>query len=458
MSAAKSQTSEMLNEGRASRLFRWRQRLHAALVAAHRYLGLTIVVVLLVECVTGSIAVFRDEFDALLNPQLSYIDPVPAGTEPIDSLVLRETVERDLPPGVTAWEVPLTPPAPGRSVELNLNWDDTAPAPRFDTVYVNPFTGELIGTRNYDIRASWRNIIPFLFLIHHSLAMEDVGYWLLGVTAVLWTIDCFIALYLTFPRPLATSTASSHKRGWFSRWKPSWLVRTNSLFGAIFTFHRAGGLWVWPLLLIFAWSSVALRMASVYEGVNQFVFTNFDYKNLPELPSPRWNPKLSWSEALVKCQAYMEAESKERGFEIIRPYIFSHEPDFGFYRYQVQSSLDPTDRWCDTTVRIDSDTGEFVNFWAPTGMDAGHTFTTWIVDLHFGWVGGLGFRILIFVVGIIGSVLCVTGVLIWWRKLRIRARRNPSTVGWKGWARLGLVDVVAVAIVAILAGAWLWRR
>jgi uncharacterized iron-regulated membrane protein len=70
---------------------------------------------------------------------------------------------------------------------------------------------------------------------------------------------------------------------------------------------------------------------------------------------------------------------------------------------------------------MDSNTGEFGGFFAPTGLDAGKTFTTWIVYLHFGWVGGIAYRILIFVLGLVTTGLTVTGVLIWWWKLRRRS-------------------------------------
>jgi uncharacterized iron-regulated membrane protein len=232
------------------------------------------------------------------------------------------------------------------------------------------------------------------------------------------------------------------------------LIRTNSMFAAIFTFHRASGLWVWPLLLLFAWSSVALRLDHVYQSVTRMVFTDFENVGLAPLEAPRFHPKLSWQEAYGIARMRMKEEAAARGFTIVRPFLMSHEPHFGFYRYQVQSSLDPSAHWCDTTVRLDSDTGELVDFWAPTGLEAGDTFTTWIVDLHFGWVGGLSFRILIFVVGLLGAVLVATGLLVWWRKLKARALRRGPAANWQARATIVALDVAIVAgiygVVALL--------
>jgi uncharacterized iron-regulated membrane protein len=67
-------------------------------------------------------------------------------------------------------------------------------------------------------------------------------------------------------------------------------------------------------------------------------------------------------------------------------------------------------------VWINSDTGQCHDFYAPTGMEIGSTFTTWLYYLHFGWVGGLAYRTLLFASGVITAILSVTDVLIWWRK------------------------------------------
>jgi uncharacterized iron-regulated membrane protein len=394
---------------------------HSWLVAAHRYLGLSIAIVLFVEAVTGSIAVFKNELDAAINPTLCYCAAPSAEATALEPLVLRARIDEQLPKGLSTWELPLTPPAAGYAIDVNLNWDGKPLAREVDTAYANPYTGELLGLRNHAISASWRNLIPFIFEIHYSLALGDLGNWLLGLTAVLWTVDCFVALYLTFPPPLSHASSNVPRRSWLVRWKPSWLVRLSSFFAAVFTIHRASGLWVWPVLLMFAWSSVAMRMMPVYESVTRLFFRSYEYSEKPPLDAPRHHPKLSWDEALAKGQAYMEDQAAQRGFTIEYPYILSHEPDFGFFRYQVKSSLDPSDRWCNTVVWMDSDTGAFSDFWAPTGLSSGSTFTTWLEYLHFGWVGGILYRFLIFVVGIVTAILCLTGVLMWWRKLKGRA-------------------------------------
>lgn len=66
-----------------------------------------------------------------------------------------------------------------------------------------------------------------------------------------------------------------------------------------FNLHRAGGLWLWAALLVFAWSSVYMNLwDTVYTWSTRTVF---DYKapwtELADLDVPLNQPKLDWREA-----------------------------------------------------------------------------------------------------------------------------------------------------------------
>jgi hypothetical protein len=93
---------------------------------------------------------------------------------------------------------------------------------------------------------------------------EDVEF---GIAALIWTIDSFVALYLSLPISVRRHEAGTGmaamvpRRSWWTRWKPSWLVKwRGTLFRVSFDLHRAAGLWVWGILLVFAWSSVGLNL------------------------------------------------------------------------------------------------------------------------------------------------------------------------------------------------------
>ena len=61
--------------------------------------------------------------------------------------------------------------------------------------------------------------MPFLYKLHYSLALGEVNSYLFGVVALLWTIDCFVGAYLTFPPPSGArrrlgGRAAAGARGW----------------------------------------------------------------------------------------------------------------------------------------------------------------------------------------------------------------------------------------------------
>ena len=124
-------------------------------------------------------------------------------------------------------------------------------------LFLDPWSGEELGRRRPgDLSQGLINLMPFLLELHYTLALGGTGFQILGIVALVWTIDCFIGFYLTLP----VSTGA-----FWRRWKPSWLVKWRAgAYRLNFDLHRAGGLWVWAMLLIFAWSSVMFNLRSVY--------------------------------------------------------------------------------------------------------------------------------------------------------------------------------------------------
>lgn len=388
-----------------------------AMVVVHRYVGLTMAVFLVVACVTGSAIVFMEELDDALNRSLAYVTPPSGQAIPLARTELRARADAQLPPGYSVWEVPLAPLPSDRAVRFSLNYVDES-AQVYTVAYVDPYSGRLIAVRDQTDFSQLGNLMPLMFVLHDSLMLGEFGMWLLGITALLWTVDCFVGFYLTLP-PSGTGNA---RKGWWARWAPAWLIRAGSLFAALFSFHRAAGLWFWAILLVFAWSSVGLLLHSVYEPVMGAIFRTERGENLPELPEPRFEPRMTWEQALVRGEALMAEEARSQGFTIRSPALLSHEPHFGFYRYQVSSSLDPGSNG-DTTIWMDSDSGRRVAFWAPAGRSTGETADAWLAQLHFGSVLGLPYRIFITAVGLVAAALAVTGVIIWLKKRKSRRRK-----------------------------------
>lgn len=394
-------------------------RFHLTMLVIHRYVGLFIATFILVAGLTGSVLVFFHELDAWTNPWHRVTPPTPDAAF-VDPFVLRDQIAAELP-GAYA-EVHFAP-KPGESLSV---WAKIGPD-QWRQHFVDPYTGAQLGSREWGaISEGTHNVFPFIYRLHYQLALGTVGTWLFGIVALLWTIDCFIGMYLTFPARRAKG--GGDQRSWLARWKPSWLMKGGSLFGSIFSFHRASGLWMWPLLLVFAWSAVGFNLSPVFSPVMSLFGTTDVHGSLPHLDPPKDKPAIGWHEAHAQAMALMAAEAERRGITDIVEDHLGYDAEHGAYHYSVHSSLDLTDRWPGTAVYLDGDTGALLGFVAPTGVATGDTLTSWLYALHMATVWGLPYRILVCVFGMLVAALSLTGVVIWWQKrtLRVKAAQRAA--------------------------------
>ena len=383
--------------------------IHHYFVWLHRWTGLLMTAFLVVVGLTGTILAFRANIDRLLNPQ--YHAEVQPGQTPLDPASLAEHAEALVPQakpgffsvGKDQVNISLRPrkdPATGKPYELD-----------FDHLILDPYTGRELG--RCCTNPNWHvKFLPFVYELHTTVAMGNTGAWILGIVALIWTLDCFVGFYLTLPRG---------RGGFWKRWKYAWQTNWRAkAFRINFDLHRAGGLWSWVLLFVFAWSSVMLSLRPVYEHVTKAVF---DYRSDEDtissvmLPQPLDNPALGWREAQTLGERAMAQIAAHHGFKITRPYGMAYIPEFGVYTYAVRGSNDIRGEGWDTSIWIDGNTGTLRDVSLPYGQHAGNTVSTILWGLHYGDIRNfLPYRILVALFGLVLTVISVTGVYIWWKK------------------------------------------
>ncbi len=409
----------------------------AWLVLAHRWVGLVIAGFLLVAGLTGALLAWNDELEAWVSPELFRVAPPVPGAPPLDPLILRERVQSAFP-GAWASDTPLAP-QPGRALMFNLSAPaDSAmgiePGLADDQVFVDPYDGRILGARKRgDLAQGMKNLMPFIYRLHHELALGVVGSRVFGVVALLWTLDCFVGFCLSLPpraghRPRPGRAVKAGGKSWLARWRSSWQVRWGAgSYKVNFDLHRAGGLWAWAMLFVLAWSAVAFNLSEVYDPVMKSVFTQQeDGAGLRPLPVPDFVPVIGWREAREVGRRLMAEQSQTQGYTILREDGLRYEPWLGVYRYRVLSSRDVGDRWGITSVTFDAGTGALRDLWLPTGAASGDTLRTWLTSLHMAAVGGavarLPMKLLMCAVGLAVAMLSATGLVIWWRKRQGRRR------------------------------------
>lgn len=416
------------------------------MVLLHRWVGLGMAAFLFVAGVTGAVISWDHELDEWLNPHLveapaaqaTVAGPVPA---PLAPLVLARQAEARHP-HVEVTYVPLAV-EPGHSLALFVEpWVDLETgklhAPGFNQVFVDPATGKELGRREWG--AVWpisqENFVSFLYVLHYSLhlpawgGIDRWGVWLMGVVALLWTLDCFTGLYLTLPaaprrqacRPIGPSAAISRARTWWQRWLPAWKVRWRaSAYKVNFDLHRAGSLWAWGLLLVLAFTAFSLNLyREVFFPAMSWVSDVTPSPSDTRTPAPLDRP-IAPGVSFETILPMAVQEAGRRGWPEPAGAV-GYDRSVGIYTVQF---FEPEDEHGaggvgPRALYLDGQNGRVLGAREPWKGTAADLFVQAQFPVHSGRILGLPGRILVSALGLVVAMLSVTGVVIWWRKRRGR--------------------------------------
>jgi uncharacterized iron-regulated membrane protein len=92
------------------------------------------------------------------------------------------------------------------------------------------------------------------------------------------------------------------------------------------------------------------------------------------------------------------------------------------YDLQIRQAGAPMNRFPRTHLYIDQYSGNVLAVYDPKADGWGDTVLNWLVPLHDGKAFGMMGRIIVFVLGLLPSVMFVTGFMRWNQKHRARKR------------------------------------
>lgn len=416
----------------------------------HRWVGLITALFLFLTGITGAVISWDHELDELLNPHLTDARPNPEGRPPLSALQLAREIEARHPQ-VFVRSVPLHV-EPGHSHAFGVA-PRVNPAtnrlyePGFNQVFVDPVSGAELGKREWG--AVWpitsETFVSFLYRLHFTLHIPELwgidrwGVWLLGVIAILWTLDCFVGAYLTMPLrrkvkqaavdDLAGDEPVPAKAGksWWQSWKPAWKVRTGAgNYKLNFDLHRAASLWTWGLLFIVAFTAFSLnfnreifRPALKGMGLTPTVFdlTPRTPRHQPIMPAQSFEQVIAQARADAIARGWSEPAGNafySQNFGIYGVQFFHPEADHG------------TGGAGHKRLYYDGRDGRYLGDRQPWTGSAADIFAQAQFPLHSGRILGIPGRILVSLLGVVVALLSVTGVYIWWKKRRARQAAQQS--------------------------------
>jgi uncharacterized iron-regulated membrane protein len=373
-------------------------------VYLHRWVGLAVLLFIGVAAVTGTVLSFDKELDRWLNDDWYYVNPQTARL-PMDQLVPRAEA---FMPGSRVTFVRMDAD-PARAYHFFLKSRPVAGEEKGLThnVFVDPYTGVILGGRESGaFGVDKRHIIPMLVKLHYTWYMGDFGKWLIGIAAVLWLIDHFGAVYLSFP----------NLKSWKKSFQFRWAAGGHKLN---FDMHRSGSMWILPVLIALALSSVYLNLNTQFKWVvNKFSPLTTVECACHVDPNAKWlADTASWDGAIKLAQATKPE---------LAVAAMTFMPDTRKFIVSMKGPEDLTKEVGMTKVYVNAITGELMHVHDRHAETAGDTFNAWQLPLHNGRVFGLFGQIIILLSGIVITLICVTAFLIYAKKAK--ARDTKKTV------------------------------
>ncbi len=359
----------------------------------HLCLALSVGLLFVLQGITGSLSVYRDEIDQLLNPQLA-VEPVAGGYLSLDKILVAVRATEPERHGVWTLELPRKP-------DQSLTAWFEKPRETVDAFYaplmlaINPYTGEVLDKRFWGQTAT-----TWLLDLHSHLLLEAKGRQYLAILAVLMLFSVVSGLILWWP-------------GW--RQLPwHFRVRLSAPLSVMFTdLHRLLGLIAAPGLLLLACSGLHLAYPVLLETLTGSAGMGHG----DEGPTVR-STAVPGDRPVSLTEAVLIARGPFSQSELRR--ISTPLGDTGTYKINFRQRHEVNQHHPVTTVWIDRWSGQIRDVRNPNKFSAGQRFSVWLWPLHTGEAFGELGRAIWFVTGLLPLILYVSGI---WVYLAKRARR-----------------------------------
>lgn len=382
-------------------------RLRRLLGLTHRWAGLATAAFLFLAGLTGAVIAFDHEVDGWLSPAFYVAESAEPARDPLD---LADALEASNP-ALRVVYLPLSV-RPGAALSVWVAPREGADPLGFDQVALDPGTGRRQAARQWGAAALDRTaLVPFLYELHHSLHLPGtLGTLLMGAVAVVWTLDCFVALALSFPS----------RALWRRSFQVSWRTGGRRL---LFDLHRSGGVWLWIPLLVLAITAVSMNLER--EVVRPLVGA---VSTLRPDPWTRAAPEGQDGDPLLprrEAVAAARSEADRRGWGAPAGGLFD-VADRGTYAVGFfEPGMDHGDGGLGNPwLFIDRRTGAVVDALVPGEGSAGDLFLQAQFPLHSGRIAGGPGRALVALLGLAIAGLSATGVALWARRRLVALRRR----------------------------------
>lgn len=355
----------------------------------HLYLGLTAGLLFALTGLTGSLLVFGEEIDASLNPRLLRVEPKNAR---VSISVVEENV-RAVFPGDKIYRIKMPlEPADVYEFWMNANGDLR--------VYVNPYSGEITGSRVFS-----RTFRGFLFNLHTQLLSGETGKSIVGAAAFLFLVIGISGIVLWW-RGLRHI-----KRGLTINLKSNWKRIS-------FDAHHAVGFFAFVFLSISAFTGIHLVFNQPFERTVNWLTGTANRQPAPvSLVRNETKPLTLGEIQNLSSRTWSEAET-----------TWIYPPANSAAAFMVRKKFPAENHPSGKSfVYFDQYTGAILRAENALEVPPATRAVNNLYPLHIGRIGGVFTKVLQVGVGLTPLILLLTGFLMYRNQAgRTKQRSTPA--------------------------------
>lgn len=387
----------------------------------HFYAGLLTLPILWIVTLTGAIYVFRTELAELRDRALLVVAPGPERKtyEELKRIAAESLAEGEL-------EAIALYPEPDRSVHFVAHLESESPSAtheeRHAHIYLNPYTGEVLGTQIAE-----EDFFHIVLMLHRNLLMGTSGRYLTELVTSWTVILTLTGVFLWWPR------GKSNVAVWVPRLK-------GKLYAVLRDWHAVLGAYLAPLIVIF---SVTGLIFSVILGSTVFNNTVKAIGHWPRefFEAPKITPPSEDAQVASLDDVVPTCLSQSRPGDLVR-IRFSPKPERAYRAYMIQGE----DKNSYRAVDVDPYTGELMGVIDPPDLPFMYRVRLWSVSTHMGQIFGMPTKILALITSLAVFGLSFTGMWMWLKRRPAGRsgfpRRPTSSLPWWGWAIVVLTGVL----------------
>ncbi|KAA5538879.1 PepSY domain-containing protein [Roseiconus nitratireducens] len=374
-----------------------RQTLRKRWLAVHRWLGLTVGLLLVLIGLTGSLLVFDHAIDERLNPDLLLTNGS-GDRQPIAEII---AAAEEAFSGSAERALSVSRPRIANGVWTVWFRAGTEDNPKFVAVHIDPYTAHVTGQRTWG-----EDLMSLIYRLHFRLLAGAPGAVLVGMVGIIAMISIASGIVLWWPL-------------WKNGWRAGFAVRKGARFN--FDLHKTTGILSAVFLMVIAFTGVYMEFhewfhaavstfAEVSEPADDFTST-----------TPKTATRLTPDQAVTIAQPIFPKAT----FDHLHP---PTGPE-GFYEVAFRQSGETQKSFGRSQVFLDQYSGEVLAIRSPQDFTAADAFFAWQFPLHNGEAFGLFGRWVVFLMGITPALFYITGLLLWWRRGKARRRKTRLKVG-----------------------------